>query len=269
MHPFIRRLIEKSLDREGLRPVRLTESARVLELIRSLRPVVVPAGLVRLGPPRDGGYLVPDDLTGITACFSPGVEQQSGFERDCAERGMQVHLADLSVAGPAEPHERFHFTRKHLGVLTTESSLTLDDWVKRSRVDSQGDLMLQIDIEGSEYEVFLGASDALMKRFRIIVAEFHLLDQLWTAPFFNLASRAFSKILQTHGCVHLHPNNHSGAIAREGVTIPEVMEMTFLRRDRMKSPEFVESLPHPLDRSNRDHPDLVLSRHWLGGSRGK
>jgi hypothetical protein len=266
MHPFIRRLIEKSLDREGLFPARLADTEEVMALIRALRPVTVPAGLVRLGPPRDGGYLVPDDLEGLQTCFSPGVEQQSGFERDCAERGMQVHLADLSVAGPAEAHERFHFTRKHIGVLTTEDSMTLDDWVKRSCGDTQGDLLLQIDIEGSEYEVFLGASDALMKRFRIIVAEFHSMDQLWNAPFFNLASRAFSKILQTHGCVHLHPNNHSGSITREGVTIPEVMEMTFLRHDRIKGSEFVESLPHPLDRSNRDHADLVLSRHWLGGA---
>ncbi len=104
-----------------------------------------------------------------------------------------------------------------------------------------------------------------MKRFRIIVAEFHTMDQLWNASFFNLASRAFEKILQTHDCVHLHPNNHSGSITREGMAIPEVMEMTFLRRDRMKSSELVESLPHPLDQSNRDHPDLVLSQHWVGG----
>ncbi len=139
---MIRRLLVKSLDREGLVPTRLTEGARVMELIRALRPVVVPDGLVRLGPPRDGGYLVPDDLKDIEACFSPGVEQQSGFERDCAERGMQVHLADHSVAGPAESHERFHFSRKHVGVLTTETCMTLDDWVKASCSDVERDLML-------------------------------------------------------------------------------------------------------------------------------
>lgn len=266
MRQFIRRLIAESLEREQIFPTRLKETGEVIALIQTLRPVMPPAGLVRLGPPRDGGYLVPDDLEGLVACFSPGVGQQSGFEWDCAERGMQVHLADHSVPGPAERHERFHFTRKHLGVLTTDSSMTLDDWVNHSGVDAEGDLMLQIDIEGSEYEVFLGASDALMRRFRIIVAEFHAVDQLWNAPFFNLASRAFAKILQTHGCVHLHPNNHCGATTRQGVTIPEVMEMTFLRRDRMKSPEFGESLPHPLDQGNRDHPDVVLSRHWFGGS---
>lgn len=36
--------------------------------------------LIRLGPNGDGGYLVPDDLTGIEACFSPGVCATSEFE---------------------------------------------------------------------------------------------------------------------------------------------------------------------------------------------
>lgn len=265
MSSLIRRAWNGLLARNGRFATRMTEESRVMELIRSLRPVKVPTRLVRLGPPRDGGYLIPDDLEGLVACFSPGVERQSGFEVDCAEKGMEVYLADHSVAGPAEAHERFHFTRRHLGALTTAGSMTLDDWVNQSLADPAGDLMLQIDVEGSEYEVFLAASDPLMGRFRIIVAEFHSLDQWWNEPFFNVASRVFGKILQTHCCVHLHPNNHSGSVTHAGVTIPEVMEMTFLRRDRLEKLELVESLPHPLDRPNRDHPDVLLSPHWVGG----
>ncbi len=68
-------------------------------------------------------------------------------------------------------------------------------------VREQGaELLLQIDTEGYEYETFLGMSDELARRFRIIAAEFHDLDQLWNRPFFRLASRAFDKILQTHSC---------------------------------------------------------------------
>lgn len=66
----------------------------LMGLIRSLAPVIPPQGLIRLGPASDGGYLVPDDLAGIRACFSPGVSKVSDFEFDCANRGMQVFLAD-------------------------------------------------------------------------------------------------------------------------------------------------------------------------------
>lgn len=263
MHPFVHKLISKSLINAQGFATRLTDKSRIESLIRSLWPLEFKPGLIRLGPPSDGGYLVPDDLDGIAACFSPGVESLSGFEMGCAKVGMQVFMADNSVSHPAESHERFHFTRKHLGVMTDESTMTLDDWVSRSLPDAS-DLLLQIDIEGAEYEVFLGASDALMRRFRIIVAEFHALDQLWNEPFFNLISSVFGKILQSHHCIHIHPNNHSGRTFIEGLEIPAVMEFTFLRTDRMEPSGYVTAFPHLLDRDNAARPPLPLPQNWWG-----
>jgi len=263
MHRFIHRLIFNSLLEIREIPTRLTENSRVESLIQTLRPLAFEPGLIRLGPNHDGGYLVPDDLDGIAACFSPGVEQTSGFEMDCARLGMQVFMADRSVEQPAESHERFHFTRKHLGVTTNDEMMTLDDWVSSSHPGTD-DLLLQIDIEGAEYEVFLGASDALMRRFRIIVAEFHSLDQFWNEPFFNIASRAFHKLLQTHHCVHLHPNNTQGIVKHGDIEIPPVTEFTFLRKDRFVPREFAKTFPHPLDYPNTDHPPVPLPGIWYG-----
>ena len=50
-----------------------TQEKKVLELIKKLQPYNVGKDLIRLGAKRDGGYLVPDDLVEIEACFSPGV----------------------------------------------------------------------------------------------------------------------------------------------------------------------------------------------------
>jgi len=74
-----------------------TPSPHVRALIDALRPAMTQVPLVRIGPEGDGGYLVPDSLAGINACFSPGVSTESGFEMQCAERGMDVFLADGSV----------------------------------------------------------------------------------------------------------------------------------------------------------------------------
>jgi hypothetical protein len=38
-----------------------------------INPVITEHELMRLGADHDGGYLIPNDLDGITACFSPGV----------------------------------------------------------------------------------------------------------------------------------------------------------------------------------------------------
>ncbi len=55
--------------------------------------------LIRVGGDADGGYLIPDDLAGIEACFSPGVDTVATFERDMVARGIPCHLIDASVDG--------------------------------------------------------------------------------------------------------------------------------------------------------------------------
>ncbi|HAV12217.1 MAG TPA: hypothetical protein DCX06_01810 [Opitutae bacterium] len=240
-----------------------TDDDRVQTLINSLHPIACDRGLMRIGSELDGGYLIPDDLDGVEHCFSPGVANASDLEHECAERGMGVFMADKSVDQPAVPHERFHFTKKYIGVTTNDGFMTLDDWVASSVADRESELFLQIDIEGFEYEVFLAASDQLMRRFRIIVAEFHRLDHFWDKPFFNLASRVFDKILQTHSCVHVHPNNWRGSVKKGDIEIPLNMEFTFLRKDRIQNPSYAKTFPHPLDTDNVDYkPTLVLPLCW-------
>jgi hypothetical protein len=70
-------------------------------IAKALRPFDVGYELIRVGDFGDGGYLVPDDLSGIRACFSPGVSKQASFELDMAKRGIPSFMADASVAGPA------------------------------------------------------------------------------------------------------------------------------------------------------------------------
>lgn len=243
-----------------------TDPQRVRTLIQSLHPVHGGKPLIRIGSPKDGGYLVPDDLNGIEHCFSPGVACASDLEYECAERGMNVFMADKSVDSPALDHERFHFTKKYIGVTTNDGFMTLDDWVAASVSDPSSELFLQIDIEGFEYEVFLAASDQLMRRFRVIVAEFHRLDHLWDEPFFKLASRAYEKILQTHSCVHAHPNNGRGTVKTRGIETPLNMEFTFLRKDRIKESSYATTFPHPLDCDNVENvAPVVLPPCWYGG----
>ena len=269
MKPFVRRAIESYLARRGFQicsmglfPTSATNKDDLQHFIQRLHPVFTGHELIRLGPKGDGGYLVPDDLQGIEACFSPGVSSISGFEKDCADLGMKVFMADHSVDRPADVHQRFHFTKQYVGVTTNDEFMTIDDWVRTSDLEPGSDLLLQIDIEGFEYEVFLSASDALMRRFRIIVAEFHSLDQLWNRPFFGLAGRTFDKILQTHTCIHLHPNNCCGEVTLESLSMPRVMEFTFLRNDRISRRTYRSTFPHPLDCDNTDQPTLALPACW-------
>ena len=243
-------------------PTSATDQNKLQSLLHKLYPIACNKNLIRLGPKGDGGYLVPDDLVGIEACFSPGVGLISGFEKDCAELGMKVFLADKSIDKPADQHELMYFTKKFVGTTSNNDFMTLDSWVASSLPTKNSDLLLQIDIEGYEYEVFLSVSDVLMRRFRAIIAEFHKLDQLFSMPFYTLAGRVFDKILQTHSCVHIHPNNCCGSLQKNKITIPRTMEFTFLRNDRIERTSYQQVFPNPLDCDNTPNPTLTLPKCW-------
>jgi hypothetical protein len=240
----------------------------VIALMRRIRPVATEHALIRLGPLGDGGYLVPDDLDGVDACFSPGVGLVSGFESDCAERGMQVFLADASVDGPATHVQTLHFLKRHIGS-GSDDTITLDEWVTESIPESNSDLLLQMDIEGAEYESLLHTSDRILARFRIIVVEFHEFHRLAQQEFLERANATFDKLLRRHVCVHIHPNNCCGTASVVGVDLPYIAEFTFLRRDRISSRwrrRLVTEFPHPLDADNVPANDyLPLPRALTGG----
>lgn len=260
----LKRRINKQLAKIGLVLDGATPKSEVVSFINKLKPVQTDKDLIRIGPKGDGGYLVPNDLEGIAACFSPGVNTISGFEFDCINYGMQVYMADKTVEKPNLnlPEDKYSFIKKHIGPYTSADFITMDNWVKQANIDEKEDLLLQMDIEGAEYHSFINMSEALLSRFRIIVLEIHTLEKLWILPFFSNAQTMIDKILQTHTCVHIHPNNYLGIDSRLGVEIPKVAEFTFLRNDRIKSKKPQTSFPHPLDSDNVGNEKIVLPKNW-------
>jgi hypothetical protein len=250
------------IDALGVHVGARTNYAQLRELITSLRPIDGGARLIRLGPDGDGGYLVPDDLAGIEYAFSPGVSTESGFEAELAERGVHVFLADFSVERPAQNNPRFVFDKRYVGCLSDARFITLDEWKEAKVPEYDGDLLLQMDIEGAEFETLLAASTRLLEQFRIMVIEFHYLQDLLSQRHFNLLSRLFAKLLRSHSVVHIHPNNCCGSVKSGGLELPRVAEFTFHRNDRLAQRVPSETFPHPLDRDNTRKPPLVLPECW-------
>jgi hypothetical protein len=230
--------------------------------ISKLRPVSSDISLIRIGGDGDGGYLVPDDFDQIVACFSPGVADSSDFELDLAERQIPCFMADYSVNGPSVNHDLFRFEKKFLGSTDNDQFMTLESWINQSSVGA-GDMILQMDIEGSEYDVILSTSSAYFRRFRTIVIEFHSLDMIFSRHGYQLASLAFDKLLADFSVVHIHPNNCRRMSRMRGYLVPPVVEFTFHRNDRIKNAKPVTALPHALDaRCVPDRPELILPRQW-------
>ena len=244
---------------------RATPAKDVEDFVKKLKPVNVQRRLIRVGGDGDGGYLVPDDLDGLAGCFSPGVDVTASFETDLLQRGVPSYLADKSVDAPPPELDRFTFDKKFLGASDNEEFMTLESWFRKYvEPSNQSDFLLQMDIEGAEYGVLLNCPAWLLKRFRIVVMEFHNLFSLYEPVAFSLMRDAINKLLDDFYVVHIHPNNCSGTIESHGLSVPGVVEMTFLRKDRPISRDAgALSFPHPLDRrciASRD--EVVLPDCW-------
>lgn len=250
-----------------------------LEIFRIIMPKQSPYPLIRVGGSRDGSYLVPNDLSGIGYCLSPGVNNFKHFEDELSSRfditcDMYDASSDADKLSTPLILGKQTFEKKWLDIDGKANSISIKQWlIEKSSKDCR-DCLLQIDIEGAEYRNILHTSSEDLARFRIIVIELHKLAVGFTRPkVFNRVMKPFLKKLDEHFiCVHSHPNNVLGNYTPPSlnVAVPRILELTFLRKDRFNESNRYQyaSLPHPLDISNvPDNPPLHLSSAWMNGPR--
>lgn len=254
--------VYNALLQRGRRIVPTTPPDTLRGFLHRLHPVNTGHALIRIGAPGDGGYLVPDDLDGIHDCFSPGVSTVADFELDLAKRGIRSFLIDYSVETAPVSHPLIQFERKFLGLTNDDVYLRLDDWTA-AMAPGGSDFILQMDIEGAEYDVLFDVSEQTLQKFRILIIEFHHLDKLMIAGDFKLFDLVFRKLSKYFDVVHNHPNNCALPHRYGSFEIPPIMELTFLRKDRAVQRTSARTFPHPLDHKNIEElDDFALPKCW-------
>ena len=227
-----------------------SSSNEVARFFRLFSPYDTGHNLIRIGSKGDGGYLIPDDLSGITTCFSPGVGATCTFENYLASNyGIKSLLIDNTVLIPAELHALNDFESLRLGLDSIQgASITLDNWVGNKVHIESRDLLLQMDIETHEWQTLLSTSMDTLNRFRIMVIEFHSLS-LVRFPYIHerIYLPTIVKLLDSFDIVHVHPNNSVGSFVHGRNSYPDTLEVTFHRKDRRKSHERLTSFVHSLD----------------------
>jgi hypothetical protein len=212
-----------------------------------LRPIDSGHGLMRIGNGNDGGYLVADDLGGIRTCFSPGVSTMVDFELALVERNIRCYLADYSIESCPVRNDLIQFEKRFLGAHDDSVYMTLASWLHRHADPQDRDMILQMDIEGDEYDVLMETPMDILCRFRVIVIEFHFLEGLFNPAGFKLINNVFMKLSKAFNIVHLHPNNFADPVRYGEFVVPPVMEITFHRIDRVSSAIRTRTFPHELD----------------------
>lgn len=235
-------------------------------LLKKLSPISIQTPFLRVGGSNDGGYLVPDLLEGTTACFSPGVAETADFELELAQLGIPCFLADASVSLSPVKHALVHFDRVFLGPRDTPGHTKLSTWVDRYVGPNAQNLLLQMDIEGAEYDVINAEDREFLKRFKIIVLELHHLPLIWLRTEGAKIRKFLYHILSEFEVIHLHQNNFRQTIDVFDLPVPEFLEVTLLRRDLVIPSDKAILHPHPLDAPNiPEKPDYQLPDYLING----
>jgi len=124
-------------------------------------------------------------------------------------------------------------------------------------------MLLQMDVEGWEYNIIINMSRDVLKRFDVLCIEFHQFFSVGYKHGYRLMAEVFNKLLMDFVPVHVHANNSSQIKMIHGITLPDFIEITFYRRDLMREFVKVKSISNKKDAPNLLDKSELKIEDWM------
>jgi hypothetical protein len=203
----------------------------------------------RFGRNADGGYILCAKYMDAQELVSLGCSNESSFEKDVIDYvpGMTCRIFDLGgKCSLAEEDSRVNFTNLRVKNLSD----VIDKSVKS---------IVQIDIEGSEWETILnfeGSFDNVLQ----MAIEFH--PGMYGATQ-EIVEKTLMKINKHFYLIHIHANNHKGIGTFNPV--PDVIECSYINKNLVTLNE-IENTCYPkagLDYPNTASRDEIDLCWWM------
>lgn len=241
----------------------MSESEGIATALALLSPCSVPSlPKVRIGNPLgDGGYVMADRFRPGQVAYSFGIADDVSFDLALAERGLQLFMYDHTISRLPLSHPGFHFFKRGIAEIDLPNQLlsALRPELLRNRHKDR-DMILKIDVEGAEWAVFDSLAASLLGRFEQIVIELHELSRVAEPAFRARFVRIFEKLRKAFNIIHVHANNCVPLGSVDGGPMPNVLEVSLLRKDLGAAGDWETVIPSELDAPNAtDRPDYVLS----------
>jgi hypothetical protein len=204
---------------------------RVQFLRNSLNLYVIgKSNQVRIGDAHDGGYILDGNLESLDVCVSFGIGDNMKFEEEISRYVDRVFLFDHTIEPPALRNQNMTFFKKGLGLESTANMLTLKEAIQF--VSPFENAILKLDIEGDEVAILANAESSDLLGFKQIVLELHGLHSMGNDQYFSDLVRCFETLSNDHVLTSVHANNWAKLVTLEGVLLPDVLELSYLRIDK-------------------------------------
>jgi hypothetical protein len=240
---------------------------RARDVVRALSPLdIAESRYTRVGRQYDGGYVMLDHFPNTTtAAYSFGVSDDVTWDEQIADRGIPVFLYDHTIPSLPKTHPLFTFVRTGVcGFKRGKNLMTLEECLANNGHAKATDLLLKIDVEGCEWDVFAQTPIEVMQKFQQIVIEFHgLTGAVYNPNSFREVISVLEKINLTHQSVHVHGNCACITVAIRRLILPDLLEVTYVRRSDFSQRLVPNQRVFPTDIDQptfAESPDIHLGR---------
>ena len=182
---------------------------------------------VRIGKKGDGGYILLNDFENIKIAYSFGISNDTSFDKDLADKNIDVFMYDHTINNLSFTIDKFHW--KQIGITDKKGQnnnmKTLNELLKENGHFFEKNMILKIDIEGEEWNIFHNLGKDTLTQFKYILVEFH-----FDKKFESLFIKVLKKLNETHQIFHLHCNNCCSFINFDGHIICYALEISYILR---------------------------------------
>jgi hypothetical protein len=227
----VRQKLNKTLIYFGFEFSRRISETKLREALEFLRPRDFEGELIRVGPSSDGGYVVPSEIGKVDFLLSPGSNGQWDFEKAFFKSfNVPSIILDTVEKKPHDLEPPHQFINTWIGSSNSAGIQTLST-VLSNRLSKEGSFVLQMDIEGMEYESILALEDAHLKRSRVMIVELHYLENLMNPEFVKYVFVPFmTKLMTYHEIVFINGNTYNEILSYKSMKWPRVLEITAVLR---------------------------------------
>lgn len=243
------------------RPPATERERRVDEFASLIRPWTADdLTLQRIGGALDGAYVMAP-VSVLDGALSIGVGHDVTWDQAIAARGIPVHMFDPTVDGLPQPVPAGVFHKIGIGatagVRDGMELKPLDELLTLAGMSESQELLLKVDVEGAEWSSLCATN---FSPFQQVLLEMHDLSRLQDEADADEVLRTARSLAATHRPVHVHANNEGAFNRFDGRWFPDVIEVSYVRRDLLDAESPATSLVAGLDRpSNPKYPDYDLS----------
>ena len=200
---------------------------------------------IRIGRNQDGGYIYANqDLNKIDTVYSFGVDCEMGMESHFHEINPTAKINMYDPAGKlySQNYDKVKMDKfvselpsyckfRNMGVcgdnISNEHLIPLSKLITQNG-DNKNRLLLKMDIEGGEFDVFSNTYINYLLLFDQMSIEFHF--NLNDNSFIQTYSNVLKKLNEHFYMFHIHANNYAPVCTVNGHSIPSVLEISFAKK---------------------------------------